>query len=145
MAYSSILISIDGSKCAMNAAKKGIELAKELSANVTLLSVVDMTSTVDSAAVGAIIDKNIEAVFEEEANKLLDEIMKKYPYNETTKLIKEGVAKEVINSIAQQLKADLIVMGTHGRTGLDHLIMGSVAEYVIRHSKIPVMVVTLDE
>jgi len=145
MAYSNILIPIDGSKCSLNAAKRGIELAKELSAGVTLLYVVDMTSTIDSAAVGAIIDKNIEAVFEEEADKLLEEAMKKYPYNKTTKLIEEGIAKEAINSIAEQRKADLIVMGTHGRTGLDHLFMGSVAEYVIRHSKIPVMVVTLDE
>tara|TARA_R110000868_G_scaffold358814_5_gene620584 strand:+ start:5352 stop:5537 length:186 start_codon:yes stop_codon:yes gene_type:complete len=38
-------------------------------------------------------------------------------------------------------EADIIVCGTHGRTGLLHLLVGSVADYIIRHSKIPVMVV----
>lgn len=145
MAYSNILIAIDGSECSMNAVNKGIELAKDLSANVILLSVVDMTSMVDNAAVGAIIDKDVETVFEEEADKLLDKAMKKYPYDKITKISEEGVAKEAINSIAEHYKVNLIVMGTHGRTGLRHLLMGSVAEYVVRHSKIPVMVVTSDE
>lgn len=142
MAYSNILIAVDGSDCSMNAVKKGMELAKNLSANVMLLCIVDMTSMVDNAAVGAIIDKDVEVVFEDEAVKLLDNIMKKYPYSKTTKISEEGIAKEAINLIAEQNKADLIVMGTHGRTGLMHLLMGSVAEYVVRHSKIPVMVVT---
>ena len=142
MAYSNILIAIDGSECSMNAAKKGIELAKDLAANVILLSVVDMTSMVDNAAVGAIIDKD---VFEEETDKLLEKTMKKFPYDKMAKISEEGIAKEAINSIAEKHKVDLIVMGTHGRKGLNHLFMGSVAEYVVRHSKIPVMVVTTTE
>ena len=44
-----------------------------------------------------------------------------------------------INKYAEENGLDLIIMGTHGRTGLSHLLMGSVAEYVLRHSKIPVM------
>lgn len=145
MAYSNILIAIDGSECSMSAVKKGIELAKDLSSNVILLYVVDMTNTIDNAAVGAIVDKNIEGIFEKEADKLIESAIKKYPYAKTTKIIEEGVAKEAINTIAEQHKADLIVMGTHGRTGLNHLLVGSVAEYVIRHSSIPVMVVTSDK
>lgn len=142
MAYSNILIAIDGSKCSMKALEKGIELAKDLSANLLLVSVVDMTSMINSASVGAIIDKDVDVVFEEEANKLLERAMKKYPYPKTTVITEEGVANEAINTIAAKHKADLIIMGTHGRTGLNHLLMGSVAEHVIRHSKIPVMVVT---
>lgn len=145
MAYTNILIAIDGSDCSMNAVKKGIELAHQLSANVTLLSVVDMTSMVDNAAVGAIIDKDVETLYEEDADKVIEAAMKKYPYSKTTKIEEEGIAKEAINSIAEKNKVDLIVMGTHGRTGLKHLFMGSVAEYVIRHSKIPVMVVTAEQ
>src|ERR1700679_1318584 len=145
MAYSNILIAVDGSKCSMNAVKKGIELARDLSANVILLCVVDITAMVDNAAVGAIIDKDVEGIFEDEADKLLESIMAKYPYNKTRKIAEEGIAKEAINSIAEEIKADLIVMGTHGRTGFLHLFMGSVAEHVVRHSKIPVMVVTFPE
>ncbi len=145
MAYSNILIPIDGSVCSLKALEKGIELAKQLSASVLLVSVVDMTSMIDSAAVGAIVDKDVEVAFEEEADKLLESAMKKYPYAKTSKIMEEGIAKEAINSIAEERKVDLIIMGTHGRTGLNHLFMGSVAEYVIRHATIPVMVVTTPE
>lgn len=142
MTYSNILIAVDGSNCSMNAVKKGIELAKDLSAKVMLLSVVDITNMIDTSAVGGIIDKDVESVYKEEANAVAEKAMKKYPYDKTTKIVEEGIAKEAINSIAEERKADLIIMGTHGRTGLNHLFMGSVAEYVVRHSKIPVMVVT---
>ncbi len=145
MSFSNILIAVDGSKCSMNAVKRGIELAKDLSASVMLLSVVDMTTMIDNAAVGAIIDKDVEVVFEDEAEKLLEKTMKKYPYEKTKPITEEGIAQEAINSIAEKHKADLIIMGTHGRTGLKHLFMGSVAEHVIRHSKIPVMVITSTE
>jgi len=129
----------------MNAMKKGIELATALSANVIVLSVVDMTSMVDNAAVGAIIDKDVEVVYQEEAENIVNSALKKYPYAKTTLIEEEGIPKEAINSIAEKYKVDMIIMGTHGRTGLKHLFMGSVAEYVIRHSKIPVMVVTTTE
>ena len=52
-----------------------------------------------------------------------------------------GAADEVICWIAQELRCDLIVMGTHGRTGLKHLLFGSVAEYVLRHARCPVLTV----
>jgi nucleotide-binding universal stress UspA family protein len=145
MAFSNILIAIDGSNCSMHAVKRGIELAKDLNASVMLLSVVDMTSMIDNAAVGAIIDKDVEVVFEDEAENLLERVTKKYPYDKITRITDEGIAQEAINSIAEERKADLIIMGTHGRTGLKHLFMGSVAEHVIRHSKIPVMVIPSTE
>jgi universal stress protein A len=52
-----------------------------------------------------------------------------------------GSAGEVICWYAEDQKCDLIVMGTHGRTGLMHLILGSVAEHVLRHARCPVQVV----
>ena len=141
MNYNNILIAIDDSDCSMNAVKNGIELAQKLSANVMLLSIVDVTNLIDSASVGAIIDKDVEEIYEEQATKLIERVMKKYPYSKTTAISEEGIAKEAIISIADKHKADLIVMGTHGRTGLKHLFIGSVAEHVIRHSKIPVLVI----
>ncbi len=55
----------------------------------------------------------------------------------------EGVPYTTIVQTAEEMKADLIVMGTHGRTGLMHLLLGSVAERVVRLSPIPVLTVRL--
>jgi nucleotide-binding universal stress UspA family protein len=57
-----------------------------------------------------------------------------------TKLIEGNPAKEIINT-AKEIKPELIVMGTHGRTGLGRLLMGSVAEEVVRKSPFPVLTV----
>ena len=54
-----------------------------------------------------------------------------------------GEPGEVICWLAEQQACDLIVMGTHGRQGLLHLLMGSVAEYVMRHARCPVVTVRL--
>ena len=55
------------------------------------------------------------------------------------RLLHAGPPGEVICWIAQDRKCDLIVMGTHGRTGLKHLLFGSVAEYVLQHARCPVL------
>jgi universal stress protein A len=52
-----------------------------------------------------------------------------------------GEAGEVICWMAQNRKCDLIVMGTHGRSGVSHLLFGSVAEYVLRHARCPVVTI----
>ncbi|MEO8496212.1 MAG: universal stress protein [Planctomycetota bacterium] len=58
-------------------------------------------------------------------------------------LVHGGPPGEVICWVAQERDCDQIVMGTHGRTGLRHLLLGSVAEYVVRHARCPVLTVRL--
>jgi universal stress protein A len=55
--------------------------------------------------------------------------------------VTEGVADAVILETAEQMAADVVVMGTHGRTGIPRLLLGSVAEKVVRHAKCPVLTV----
>ncbi len=55
--------------------------------------------------------------------------------------LEEGIPAAEILRVAQETKCDLIVMGTHGRTGMAHLLMGSVAEQVVRKALCPVMIV----
>lgn len=57
------------------------------------------------------------------------------------RVLHAGEAGRVICWAAQQRNCDLIVMGTHGRTGLLHLLLGSTAEYVLRHARCPVLTV----
>lgn len=58
-------------------------------------------------------------------------------------VIRSGVAHVQITEIAEKLDADLIVISTHGNTGLKHVLMGSVAERVVRHARCPVLVVRM--
>jgi nucleotide-binding universal stress UspA family protein len=57
------------------------------------------------------------------------------------RLVLEGLPAAEILGLAQKVRSDLIVMGTHGRTGLGRLLMGSVAEQVVRHARCPVLTV----
>lgn len=57
------------------------------------------------------------------------------------RVLHAGPPGEVICWLAEQSACDLVVMGTHGRTGLKHLLLGSVAEYVVRHARCPVLTV----
>lgn len=59
--------------------------------------------------------------------------------------LREGDVVEEVLNLADEVKADLIVMGTHGRTGLGRLFMGSTAEQTLRHAKCPVLTVKLPE
>jgi nucleotide-binding universal stress UspA family protein len=61
--------------------------------------------------------------------------------NNVSSAVIEGVADAVILETAEQMAADVIVMGTHGRTGIAHLLLGSVAEKVVRHATRPVLTV----
>ena len=62
-----------------------------------------------------------------------------------TTFVRVGNPVEEINRLAEDEHADLVIMGTHGRTGLQHLLVGSVAERVVRSSKVPVLTVRQPE
>jgi nucleotide-binding universal stress UspA family protein len=59
----------------------------------------------------------------------------------TRRLLRKGHPREVILAVAQEVGADVVVMGTRGRGGVSHLLIGSVAEHVVRHSPVPVWTV----
>lgn len=140
MAYSKILIAVDSSEYSMKAARKGLELAHQLNAKTALLFIVDKSKAMGNVDAG-IMPGEALIVLKKEAEQTLDQLAKMYNGKEIMKFMPEGHPAEDIIKTSETWSADLIVMGTHGRTGLQHLFMGSVAEYVVRHSKIPVMIV----
>jgi len=71
--------------------------------------------------------------------------MKKIKDIEIISAIRKGIDYEEIIKYSQEKKIDIIVIATHGRTGILHTLLGSVAEKVIRYSKIPVLVTTPGE
>ena len=140
MSYSKILIAVDSSEYSMQAAKKGLELAHQLDAKTALLYVVDTSKAIGNIDAGLLPEQAL-LVLKKEVEQTLDELATMYNGDGILKFMPEGHPTKDILKTAEIWEADLIVMGTHGRTGLMHLLVGSVAEYIVRHSKIPVMVV----
>ncbi len=143
MQFQRILIAIDNSPHSMNAAKKGFELAQALNASIGVAYIIDIMKEPVIPETGRISESTQNKSLTK-ANRVIDKLVKGYPdVGEITRFTSEGFPKKEIVMIAKDWEADLIVMGTHGRTGLSYLILGSVSEYVIKHSAVPVMVVPL--
>lgn len=140
MTYKKIIIAVDSSAYSLAAAKKGIALANQLNARAALVFVIDKARTIHSMDTGIDPEEAI-VVLKKEAEQTLDQLASMFHANDPVKFMPEGSAKEDIIKTAENWGADLIVMATHGRTGLLHFLTGSVAEYVMRHSRIPVMIV----
>lgn len=86
--------------------------------------------------------EEIYAALEETASERMDEIDKSHKNIKFRKIMVRGISPtEEIVSFAQDKKMDLIVMGTHGRSGLSHFMLGSVAEKIIRHMPCPVVTI----
>lgn len=138
--YNRILVPVDFSDASVEAIKAAIELALELNAELQVIHICQMhASDLLEGSMGDAI--TIESQSVSEAKKNLDEFIKNHVSNgiSVSTSISTGDPHNEINQAAKELNADMIVMGTHGRTGLSHLVMGSVAENVLRHATVPVM------
>lgn len=139
-----ILITTDLSKDKEVIIKEGFVLAKDLKAEVELVTVINSSIDYMPADIGMNFSDQWEAR-EYVAKKTLEEIKEKHPDLNIKVVVFLGDPKQDIIEYAIESKATIIVMGTHGRTGVQHLIMGSTAEYIIRHSPIPVLVIPMNK
>lgn len=138
--YKKILIAIDNSAHSMKAAKAGFALAHALRATIGLLYVVDKSKEVISADLG-ITPQQSGTVLLNEAEKTIEQYIRLYNgVDRIERFTPEGFPEEEIINISKEWEADLIIMGTHGRTAIGKVLTGSVAEFVIRHSTIPVLI-----
>jgi len=145
MSFNKIVIAVDDSPHAINAAKRGLELAQQLQSAVGFVFVVDIDiETINGELF--INRQNSMVILMKEAEANIKKIAEKYTKDLNIEYFTmEGTPQKEIISKAIKWNADIIIVGTHGRTGLEHLLLGSVAEYIVRHSPIPVMVVPLDK
>jgi len=139
--YRNIVIATDGSQNSQRAISYGIEIAKLSGATVHALYVVDTTSFSSIP-----MDAGWEAMYEtlrKEGEKAIFEVKERGDTSgvEVREVLIEGHPSNEIIDFAENNNADLIVVGTLGKTGLDRFLMGSVAEKVVRGSKVPVLVV----
>jgi nucleotide-binding universal stress UspA family protein len=145
--FKKLLIAIDDSELSYNAAEYGFSLAKKLEAQVALIHISEMPIVMNVTGdpilgVSGTIIPDILEIQKDSAVKLLENLVLKFGEGLTVKqYLLEGDVTTQIIEIAKKYKASMIVMGTHGRTGFDHFISGSVAENVTRHAKCPVLIV----
>jgi len=137
--FKKILIPTDGSDYTKAAVMKGLELAKIMGAEVTALYVVDQTSFINFPMDSTII--SVYTLLEREGAEAM-EYVKKEAENMGVELntrVEEGSPSRKIVDLSHD--HDLVVMGTLGRTGFSKLLLGSVAERVVRFAECPVLVV----
>lgn len=152
--YKKILVTLDGSRLAATAVPYALAFAKNLNTKIVLLWVVE---SVGEAMVGIqpadlappvsmigttaveLVQYNKEAA-QKYLQKMKDELESAGAAGIETK-VTEGVPEEEIVAFAKKEKVDLIIMSTHGTSGLRRTFLGSVADYVVRHALCPVLLV----
>lgn len=146
MKFEKILLAVDDSDCSAVAAKAGFELARKLNAHIALIYTIELSVPVVDPYAPVMPDMDYYEIQSETAHKTLENFAQTYGQGMAITLFHpKGAPKEEILTTAKEWGANIIVMGTHGRTGLGHLLLGSISEYIVRHSKIPVLVVPLGE
>jgi len=144
MKIDKILIIADDSAPSIKAVKYGFGMARDLLAEVTLLSIVDPINSLGNPDAGVFPDDAIMAA-KADAEAFLNKVKKTYGAGVKTELLTVvGEIQPAVIKTAIKHKADLIITGTHGRTGLSLLFHGSVSDAVIHHSPVPVCVVPMD-
>ena len=139
--YDTILFPTDGGPATSIVADHVGELATAYDATVQVLSVADSRNRFDgpSAGVGSAAWSEAQ---QEQAEEAVATAVEALPDSvEHTRQIETGVPSAEIIGHATDAEMDLVVMGTHGRTGVDHYLIGSIAERVVRKSPVPVLTV----
>ena len=137
-----ILVPVDFSDASEQSLQVAIDLAKTFKANVHLLHVyqVPVYGFPDGAFLAG---PDIAAKLSDAAQHGLNLIVEKHRDQgvQLTGVLRQGNPHEEILAVASEVLADLIVLGTHGRSGLSHALLGSVTEKVVRTSPVPVMTI----
>ena len=142
----SYLVPVDFSKPADIALDHAIKLARENKAGLILLHIIADQSMVMAAPEGVTpgLYVDYEKIAREEANMQMQKLLKKKklgPKDCRALFVRRGDPARAIADQAKKLKASMIVMGSHGRTGLKRLVLGSVAERTLRYARCPVLIV----
>ena len=140
--YKKILVPLDGSPLAEEVLPHAEALAKSEGAEIILLRVAVTPARylfahnpAEGNNIIHMIEKEAEDYMQAEVSKLQNEGIK------VTGITRDGTPPEEILEVAEETHADVIAMSTHGRTGVNRWLMGSVADRVVHYSHIPVMLI----
>ncbi|QSG13576.1 universal stress protein [Halapricum desulfuricans] len=142
---SKLLVPTDGSEAATAAVGPATELAAAFDAEIAVFTAVDVQAAGGSFSAGGVSEEFIERLKSEggeTAETFADAIRDGQPGLSVETIVRRGSAHEEIASCATEIDADLIVMASHGRTGLKRHLLGSVADRVLRVAETPVLIAT---
>ncbi|MDR3605471.1 MAG: universal stress protein [Syntrophaceae bacterium] len=131
-----IIVAVDGSKSSERATAVAFQLQRSYGSGIVVLSVADIPSHLYG------LDANVAENMLKEAREVLEPVQFKSIQHgvQIEPLLREGAPADMINQTAVEKRIGLIIIGSHGRTGLKRLLMGSVAESVIVHAPCPVLI-----
>ena len=144
MAYQNILVPVDGSETSYAAVAQAAELAKAFGGKITVVQVLALDPYIAAEYISATQTNDLIERARTSVLKTLEEAAAKFSdlgIPVEAKLLEGQVVHRKIIREAETSKADLIVIGSHGRTGLKRLFLGSVAQSVLGEAHIPVLVV----
>ena len=144
MAYQNILVPVDGSETSFAAVAKAAELAKAFGSKITVVQVLTLDPYIAAEYITANQTNDLIERARASIVKTLEEAKQKFTeqgVESETKLLEGQVIAREITNAAKDLNADLIVIGSHGRTGLKKLFLGSVAQSILSEGTTPVLIV----
>lgn len=144
MAFQHILVPVDGSETSYAAVAKAVELAKAFGSKVTVAQVLTLDPYIASEYISAGQTNDLIERARVSILKTLDEAKAKFQEQGVaveSRLLEGQVIHREIARAATEMNADLIVMGSHGSTGLKKLFLGSVAQSVLGEGNVPVLIV----
>jgi nucleotide-binding universal stress UspA family protein len=142
--FKRILVPVDGSSAALRAVDKAVGLAQAFGAGIDLVTVVDAYPFGASGADYALGEDEFMAAAAASSSQALaraEAAVAAAGLQCQRKIVQTHVVHEGILDVAKATGADLIVMGSHGRQGIEKLLLGSTAQRVLSHATLPVLVV----
>jgi universal stress protein A len=121
--------------------KKGFDYAKKFNAKLTLVHAIEHVVSY-GASYGVAVGVEVEEALLESATKSMRKLGRKLGISEKNQIIKFGAAKYVVLEEAEKIKADLIIVGSHGRHGVQ-LILGSTANAILHSAKFDVLAINI--
>jgi nucleotide-binding universal stress UspA family protein len=139
------LVPVDGSPTSIAGLNEALRIAKNLKARLRLIHIVDQRMVFSTIETGMNIDPVLESL-KSGGERILDQAAKLAAargIRAETDMVENAAypVADVLVTRARRWRADLIVMGTHGRRGVNRLVLGSDAELVVRNSPVPVLLV----
>ncbi|MBE9401545.1 MAG: universal stress protein [Acinetobacter sp.] len=144
MAYQTIVVPVDGSETAYAAVAKSIEFAQAFGSKIIVVQVLSLDPYIAAEYISA---HQTNDLIERARTSILESLdaakakFNQYGIEVETKILEGQVIHREIIKVAEENHADLIIIGSHGRTGLKKFFLGSVAQSLLGESHIPVLIV----